>query len=225
MLTVEDSRQRPPAVVFLKLFERCQRGFNDVPIVPLAQIGTSIYLTVFLCLCSYWHVWVHIVFIANLLSNAIFIFTVLLQRLTFTWALYCQCLPKSPRCNSRWPPHWSEMILERGVDFLLRRKIFRRLRSYSHTCHHVMDCLCPKAKRGRSIRQSSSSRCTRCIVAAARNIKFDWPFFYCSSSSRSIRLWFFYVFFFQITLYSYTEHLHVTCSHNTTLVLNYYNVF
>jgi len=95
MLTVEDSRQRPPAVVFLKFFERCQRGFNDVPIVPLAQIGTSIYLTVFLCLCSYWHVWVHIVFIANLLSNAIFIFTVLLQRLTFTWALYCQCLPKT----------------------------------------------------------------------------------------------------------------------------------
>lgn len=102
---------------------------------------------------------------------------------------------KPPRCNSRWPPHWLEMILERGVDFLLRRKIFRRLRSHSHTCHHVMDCLCPKAKRGRSIRQSSSSRCTRCIVAATRNIRFDWP--YCSSSSRSIRLWFFMSFFFR----------------------------
>ena len=48
MLTVEDSRQRPPAVVFLKLFERCQRGFNDVPIVPLAQTVHR-YISLFFC--------------------------------------------------------------------------------------------------------------------------------------------------------------------------------
>jgi len=43
---IEDSRQRPSAVTFLKLFEGRQRGFDDVTLVSLTQIRCSEEFTV-----------------------------------------------------------------------------------------------------------------------------------------------------------------------------------